>query len=201
MEGKTLVFDLDRTLFDTEESGRRYKEALTTDTGLEISKYDQIYQDYKSTLESSTDFDPEELLNLFEKNLNIDREELEKKFWDGENFVLFPKVKEQLEELAKKNTLTLFSEGKEGWQLKKIKKTGIDGLFDLKESLIKRRKLNSEVVAKIPQEAVVIDDKEEVIKELSSQRPDLKLIWINRKDDQKIEGEKIRTIKSLGELI
>lgn len=47
----------------------------------------------------------------------------------------------------------------------------------------------------------MIDDKKEVIETLANARPDLKLVWINRKDEDKLETSQITTIKRLDDLL
>ena len=200
MEKPRIYLDLDRTLFDTVGSGQNYRVALKA-IGVSTVEYDRIYNEYKSTLESSTDFDPEKVLDLLAENLNINREELAQNFWKKDNFVLFPKTMETLEKLSQNNDLRLFSEGNKNWQKGKIEKTEIGKFFDLEASLIEKRKLSPEVVAEIAQGAVVIDDKKEVIEQLASQRPDLHLVWINRNNEEELTGQNIRTIRDLSELL
>lgn len=197
---RIYYLDLDRTLFDTVESGQNYRIALEA-IGVSTVEYDRIYNEYKSTLESSTDFDPEKVLDLLAENLNINREELAQNFWKEDNFVLFPEVKTTLKELSRIHSLILFSEGNKNWQLAKIEKTEIQEFFDLETSLIERRKMNPEVIEKISQGATVVDDKKEVIEQLAAQRPDLSLVWISRNNEEELTGQNIRTIRKLDELL
>ncbi len=200
MEKPNIYFDLDRTLFDTVKSGQNYRAALEK-IGIGTEKYEQIYSNYKSTLESSTDFDPKKLLDLLTKNFNVSPEKLAQSFWEKGNFVLFPETMKTLEKLSQNNDLRLFSEGNKNWQKGKIEKTEIGEFFDLEASLIEKRKLSPEVIAEIVQGAMVIDDKKEVIKQLASQRPDLHLVWINRNNEEELTGQNIRTIRDLSELL
>ena len=59
--------------------------------------------------------------------------------------------------------------------------------------------MRNDFLKKIPDGVTIIDDDKNVIEKLKQLRPDLELIWINRKDEEKMDG--IRTIKSLEELI
>jgi len=123
-------------------------------------------------------------------------------FWNKDNFCIYPEVFEVLSKLAENNNLAIFSEGvRDEWQIVKIKNTKIKKFFDLKISLIERRKLDIEVIAKIPFGATVIDDKKMVIEKLYETRPDLKLYWVNRIDQEKIENDRVATIRNLRELI
>lgn len=200
MEKPSVYFDLDRTLFDTVKSGQNYRAALE-EIGIGTEEYEQIYSNYKSTLKSSTDFDPKKLLDLLAENFNINPEKLAQSFWKKDNFVLFPETMETLKKLSQNNDLRLFSEGNKKWQEGKIEKTEIGEFFDLEKSLIEKRKLSSEIVAEIAQGAIVIDDKKEVIEQLATQRPDLSLVWINRNNEEELTGQNIRTIRKLGELL
>lgn len=200
MEKPRIYLDLDRTLFDTVGSGENYRVALEA-IGVSTVEYNRIYNEYKSTLESSTDFDPEKVLDLLAENLNINREKLAQSFWREDNFMLFPEVRTTLKKLSRIYDLILFSEGTKNWQLAKIEKTEIQEYFDLKASLIERRKMNPKVIEKISQGATVVDDKKGVIEQLDTQRPDLSLVWINRNNEEELTGQNIRTIRDLGELL
>lgn len=93
----------------------------------------------------------------------------------------------------------IFSEGVPEWQMKKLVLTGAIDYLDQALIFIERRKLASEAIEKIPNGVVLIDDKKEVIKALRLQMPDLELIWINRKNEEEMDG--VKTIRNLTELL
>lgn len=93
--------------------------------------------------------------------------------------------------------MAIFSEGFKDYQGQKIA-TLID-LFDKDLIFITRRKLDEVYLKQIPKGVLIVDDNKEVIETLKQLRPDSELIWINRKNEEKIEG--VKTIKSLDELL
>ncbi len=202
MSKEVIFFDLDRTLIDTATINENCKKSTLLSSGINGQKYDECFQEYKNTLEHSADFDPNIFLEKMAKDLEVEKAKLEIGFWNKDNFCVYPEVFEVLSELAKNNNMAIFSEGvRDGWQIVKINNTEISKFFDLKISLIERRKLNSEVISKIPFGATVIDDKRVVIEKLYETRPDLKLYWINRTDEQEIKNSRVTTIQNLRELL
>lgn len=202
MNKEVIFFDLDRTLIDTATINENCKKSTLLSSGINGQKYDECFQEYKNTLEHSADFDPNIFLEKMAKDLEVEKAKLEIGFWNKDNFCVYPEVFEVLSELAKNNNMAIFSEGvRDGWQIVKINNTEISKFFDLKISLIERRKLNSEVISKIPFGATVIDDKRVVIEKLYETRPDLKLYWINRTDEQEIKNSRVTTIQNLRELL
>lgn len=202
MSKEVIFFDLDRTLIDTATINENCKKSTLLSSGINGQKYDECFQEYKNTLEHSADFDPNIFLEKMAKDLEVEKAKLEIGFWNKDNFCVYPEVFEVLSELAKNNNMAIFSEGvRDGWQIVKINNTEISKFFDLKISLIERRKLNSEVISKIPFGATVIDDKRVVIEKLYETRPDLKLYWINRIDEQEIKNSRVTTIQNLRELL
>lgn len=202
MNEEIILFDMDRTIFDTDTLGKNFKKNLVDATQTSIEKIEKINSDYKANLESSTDFNPDEFLKEVEKETKVDLENLNQAFFSSKNFVLYPEAIEIIRKLSEDNfVLGIFSEGAQEWQTKKLILTGIIDYFDPSLIFIERRKLLAESIDKIPNGVRVIDDKKEVIETLANNRPDLKLIWINRLNDEKIETSQIRTIKELNDLL
>ena len=196
---RIILFDIDKTVFDTRASGKKYGQKLAERCHVGEEKIKESVESYRSQLESSTDFDPDELLARIETEYGVEKGNLEQVLFDQSNFILFPESGAVLEKLAKTSTLGLFSEGRQRWQKKKMELTGIARFFDPRYVIVERRKMNEESIKKIPQGSTVIDDKRVVIERLKQLRPDLNLIWINRENEEKIEG--VTNIKSLKDLL
>lgn len=196
---RIILFDIDKTVFDTRASGKKYGQKLAERCHVGEEKIKESVESYRSQLESSTDFDPDELLARIETEYGVEKGNLEQVLFDQSNFILFPESGAVLEKLAKTSILGLFSEGRQQWQKKKMELTGIARFFDPKYVIVERRKMNEESIKKIPQGSTVIDDKRVVIERLKQLRPDLNLIWINRENEEKIEG--VTNIKSLKDLL
>ncbi|HVZ11557.1 MAG TPA: hypothetical protein VG965_00875, partial [Patescibacteria group bacterium] len=101
-----------------------------------------------------------------------------------------------LAELAKKNTLGIFSEGNLEFQRRKLSAAGIANYFDEEYVFIYRRKLLENAILTVPQAATIVDNKYDVVSELSNVA---NVVWINRESGE--NDPKIKTIHSLGELI
>lgn len=200
MDKKIILFDIDRTIFDTEMSGKKIKEVLAGVTKKSIEEIEKIDQDYKVTLESTTDFDFDYFLKLIADKTGIDLEILDQAVFKSQNFVLYPETKEVLGRLlASGHSLGIYSEGVSKWQTEKIKLTSISDYFDIGLIFIEKRKLSLESINKIPKGSIVIDDRKEVLETLKQHRSDLMLVWINRNYRQIVDG--IKTIFNLKNLL
>lgn len=201
MDKKIILFDFDKTISDT--NGFVEKFCFELNRLFSIPKQITLvtFEEYKSKLEFSTDFRPEDFSQDVSKKTGIDLKLIEECIFNPKNFPVFEEVRHVLTELSIKNRLGIFSEGFDDWQKKKIKLSGLWDFFDPDLIIIERRKLSPESINKIPTGAVVIDDKRIVIENLANTRPDLYLVWINRLNGERIEAPQIRTIKNLDELL
>ena len=114
--------------------------------------------------------------------------------------ILFDDALPVLEKLKERNQIMgTYTEGYVDFQKAKINFGGIEEFFDKGLLYVASNKLEPEFVKTLPDSVTVIDDKKRIIENLKQLRPDLELIWINRKNEEKMEG--VRTIKSLTELL
>ncbi len=195
-----LFFDIDRTILDTEESSQRITKSVSQVSHKTIDEIERIISNYKSKLEFSTDFNPNELLREIVSETGIDLSVLNQAMFKPENFVLYPESLMLLERLNRQGYfLGIFSEGVPEWQMKKLTLTKIANYFTSSLIVIERRKLSPTSVNKLLVGTTVVDDKRHVVETLKQQRHDLNIVWINRKDDDTING--ITTIKTLNNLI
>lgn len=201
MNRRIILFDFDKTISDTNGFVEKFSTALYKQFNIPQETLLALLNKYKMTLDSTTDFRPEIFSQTISENTGVDIDLILKHIFDSKNFPVFEEVKHVLIELSVHNRLGIFSEGFDDWQKKKIKLSGIWDFFDPSLMIIERRKLSPESIKRIPDKAIVIDDKKEVVETLASARPDLKLVWINRRNDEKIETTQIGTIKNLDELL
>lgn len=201
MERITL-FDIDKTIFDTKTSGERISKNIGLVTKRTPEEIERINGEYKSGLDSTTDFDSNDFFREVSRQTGSNIGDLTEVLFNPDNFVLYPKTLTLLKKLLNEDySLGIFSEGVPDWQMKKLILTGAIEYIDPSLIFIERRKLDLKAIKKIPNGARVIDDKKEVIETLFGVRPDLNLVWINRLNDEKIRAPKTRTIKSLDELV
>ncbi len=198
---KTILFDFDNTICDTSGTVDNYCRQFEKRFSIPTEKTLQVLAEYKATLDSSTDFRPEDFARKIAKSFGFDFNLLLETLLDIRNYPKFDEVDGVLSELSKKYSLGIFSEGFEDWQRKKIDFCGVLDFFDQNLIIIERRKLSPESINRIPTGATVIDDKKIVVETLAETRSDLKLIWLNRLSDEKVETPQIRTIKNLNELL
>ena len=197
---RIFLFDIDKTIFDTKSSGEKVTKSIGLVTRRNLNEIERINEEYKSNLDSTTDFDSDNFLKLVADKTGVDFETLNQAVFKPENFVLYPETLTVLKYLLDEGySLGIFSEGVADWQMKKLVLTGVINYFDPALIFIERRKLTPEAINKIPNGVTLVDDKEEVIEKLKQQRPDLELVWVNRKNDEEMKG--VRTIKSLTELL
>jgi len=83
--------------------------------------------------------------------------------------------------------------------MKKLKYTGLLKFFDKNLIVIERRKMANKSINKIKPGNMVVDDKKEVVEKLLELKgKNFKVIWVNRKTDETIDG--FRTVESLSEI-
>lgn len=201
MSKEVMLFDIDGTLIDSKSMADFFCREISRQTGISFDEVIRLRIEYISSLASTTDYHPNDLVNFIskDKKVEIDASEIFFKTKSIYERYIFGDAVEILNRVKNDYSLGVFSEGFVDYQNQKIG-TLID-FFDEDLMIIERRKLSPESVKKIPNGATLIDDRKEVIETLANTRPDLNLIWINRKDNEKLNTPKIRTIKSLDELL
>lgn len=196
----TILFDIDKTLFNSSLFMGKFIENVSQRTGIEKSKIIDINKKYIEELESRTDFETLVFIEKLVNEIKVEKEIINDIFFDKEIYIasLYPEVKNVLQRLKENGLLLgIFSEGFELFQLKKLEIAGLKDFFNKDFIFIGRRKLDDKFIEKLPDGVFIVDDKKEVIEKLQSFNK-FKLFWLNRKDDQKIDG--VITIKSLLEI-
>jgi phosphoglycolate phosphatase-like HAD superfamily hydrolase len=203
MDKKIILFDWDDTLF----SKTKYKKNLRSNLAriCEVSevKIFEFEEQYFNRLVKSDDFKIENFVSSFEQKFSkkIDLEDFSTNKLGIYSQAFFPEIIEVLEKMKNKYVLGIYSQGFESLQKIKIKYSGIEKYFNKNLIFIDRDKTSQNFIKNLPIKSIIIDDKKEVIETLKKLRPDLKLIWINRLNDEKIETSQIRTIKELNDLL
>ena len=201
MNKKIILFDIDDTLVDVHPMAKKFYQKIADNTGLLLEEIVAAKEKYLMTLEKYSDYHPDGLISFIYDFFKVDNNKRINPFVEEKYYLeaLFPETKNVVKELKNDYKVGIFSEGFNDYQGRKI--LGLIDLLDKDLVFIERRKLSPESVKKIPNGAILIDDRKEVIETLANTRPDLNLIWINRKDNEKLNTPKIRTIKSLDELL
>jgi FMN phosphatase YigB (HAD superfamily) len=198
-----LLFDIDRTLLDTEKmSDWRNEVVLKILNTEDLDKIKSVKADYRTTLKNERDYIPDEYLKTLNTELRFkDLKKLLSAYYGKEfDYIyeesVFSEVKTVLGQLNGKFRLGIFSEGTHKFQNHKFRAMNLNEYFDDDLIFINDAKDTPEVVSKIPKGAIVVDDKENICDFLFANR--VKCIWLNKKDDR--INDKYPTIHNLLEL-
>lgn len=194
---KIILFDLDRTLFDTDWFGVRMRQILEEMTGFKYEVIQARIDVYKNGLESNLWFDFRELVKDFADSDEEYSKIVHAFVSDQTAFRVYDDVRDCLSNLKDKGyTLGIFSEGVEWFQEIKLDKIGIRKYLGSELLFIGLNKRTKEFLDQIPEGAVIVDDNPEVIEVLENDGRFVP-VWLNRKG---LEWEYEREIGGLEEL-
>lgn len=200
MRRKLILFDWDDTLFSKVEYKKRLRSNLAKiceTTEEEIFKFEEMYFE---NLKRSDDFQIKNFVQSFSEKFN---KKIELKDFSSDKLkiysgALFSETISVLEKLKDNFDLGIYSQGFVNLQQIKIRSSGVDNFFEKEFVYIDRNKLRADFVSKLPDGAIIVDDKKEVVERLKTLGR-FRIIWINRITDEKIRG--VTTIKNLDELV
>jgi len=200
MDEKIILFDWDDTLFSKAEYKKNLRGNLARICEVSEEEIFELEEKYFDNLINSGDFQIDDFVRTFSQRFNkkINLEDFSTDRLGIYSRALFPETIGVLNKLKINFQLGIYSQGFDSLQKIKIKSSGIENFFDQNLIYINRNKLDPEFIKKLPNDVIVIEDKKEVIEKLKDTGR-FQLFWINRIDDQKIEG--VTTIKNLGELV
>lgn len=198
MDKKIILFDIDKTLLNPFLSLKDFENEVQNEFKKKINIL-EAYDEYIQKLDSSTDFYPKDFLEFISKKIEVSFKELERKFYNSEIWesYVYKDVIDTLNRVKSNFELGIFSEGFKSFQGRKLKMSKLNTFFKKDLLFISRRKLNSYFLEKLPKGSIIIDDNKEVVEKLRDLNR-FEVFWLNRIDDQKIDG--VETIKSLKDL-
>ena len=198
---RVILFDIDKTIFNTPFWLKELvNAALIARLGITVAEFETTSNQYHSTLEKYTDFNPAELLPHLGKTYGVSTAELSEIFYRREFFAqaLYPDVMPMLTELKNQgHVLGIFSEGNEAYQRTKLRETGLDQFLNPEYVFICKRKEQPEVLEQLQSGWVIVDDNKKVITTLREKTATAP-VWMNRY--QQTDFTHISTITSLTEL-
>lgn len=200
VKSKTIYFDIDRTLIDSVKIREQTRSEIAQESGLSREKVEECINEYVSTLAHKNGYSYMEMLRHLSQESGIDIEILRQSHDLPANFVnsLYNDTVKTLTKLKENNnSLGIYSEGWDDYQINKLKLSGIYKFFDEDKIIISRNKSVFKLVKQMGQ-AIVIDDWPEVIDYLA-QYPQITPIWLNLLDSR--NHKTARTVHSLGELV
>lgn len=195
-----ILFDIDKTLHSTDEFKKLYQAHILENIFSDQTKFEESKKNYDISLKKRTFYHPRGLTKQLEKDLGISKHVFRNAYYKKQHFenALFSEAKEVLEKIGASNVLGVFTEGYKDFQTRKLKHGKILHYFNHQHLYIFFNKRTKRVLNLIPKNAVIIDDKPEVI-EVLLKRADLTVIWLNRINNDK--HPQAYTIHSLTELL
>jgi len=205
---KIILFDIDRTLIDTDQLKDQLFRHLTKLLNISFKEFEDAKIEYMKTLptyqkgqKSSPDFDYKKFLQHMCQSCQADFKKVEGAFYQKDDIyrdALFTDTVSTLKALFQKRQLGIFSEGFPEYQVNKLTQSRILKYFDHDLSFIDRDKLTSEMFEKLPERVTIVDDHLPIL-EVISQKTSHLPIWLNRKNSQK--DPQIKTIHTLKDLV
>ncbi len=200
-DDRVVLFDIDRTLLDTDLFWERMMEFHVKNLELAKREIYLIVDKYISQLESGYHFDYLELAGL----LAVNKEELTMLMNNYEtNRVMYPRfedVQPTMEWLKSAGVkVGIFSEGKPHFQRNKLVNLQLNDYINLELVFIALSKRTEDFLKLIPEEAVIVDDNPEVIGMLV-ERGRSRPVFLNRKSEEvHPRAVMIHSLKELKEL-
>jgi FMN phosphatase YigB (HAD superfamily) len=201
---KILLFDIDRTLLDTDSTSVLRNKALLAALGpsVDTQKIETAKNEYRATLKNEREYIPEDFLRHLSKKIKFENHESLLNIYYGEEFkyiyedAVYPEVKIVLDKLKGKYRLGVFSEGTKKFQSHKFRSMDLNEYFDDDLIFIRDAKDTKEIIDEIPKGAIIVDDKERICDFLFANG--VQCIWLNKKDDR--ISKNYKTTHSLLEL-
>lgn len=194
-----IIFDIDRTIFDTAKFAKITSEVLIKTTRADPIDFNKVEMEYLNTLPNGMGFNPHEFTLNLSHNFKIPQDILLQEFYNPKNFAdsLYSDTLNVLVNLNSSHPLGVYSEGHVPFQKAKVEKSGISSY--LKEDLVFvfEEKRSPSKLQLMPKNGIFVEDKYEVVNLLLEYG--FKVIWINRKSEQK--HKKTKTVTSLTDLV
>jgi FMN phosphatase YigB (HAD superfamily) len=164
-----ILFDIDNTLIDTNTLKKYFAQHIIKLCNINLSSYHDFEKSYIQKIKGSNNIDIYHYIKNIEKRFNCSSKELEKLFIKNEKIyhsVVYNEVEELLTKLKMRHTLGIYSEGNYNFQITKLRNSDLLGYFSKDYIYIFNNKLDKESVSKLPRQAVIVDDKKDVIDQL-----------------------------------
>ena len=195
----TILFDIDKTPFDTPKFAQETNEALAHTIGHSVEELMGVFFEYEKTI-TRTEFNPWDYLQALANAFQVDRAKLEQVYFAPEHYrnSLYSETLPVLQSLHE-HQLGAYTEAVIAWQEKKLELSGLKHFFVNNLIFISRDKKDSQLISQLPP-SIVIDDHVEYLQAMKQLRPnDLQPVWINRESEEK--SPEFSTIHDLSELI
>ena len=199
---KIILFDIDRTMFDTDKFYAWFKQGLLSVLGEKKGKeLKKAMLTYQNSRKRNKGFDPEDFLKHVIKETGFKKNEALINVFYGKDPIyekcLYPETVSVLQVMSKDYELGVYSEGIKRFQNHKFKSLHTSKYFNKDYIFIFQEKDSPTSINKLPIKSIIIDDKRVVVDHLN--KKGFKVVWINRKSKEK--HPTVPTIYNLKELL
>src|SRR3989344_9099901 len=204
MNNKIILFDIDRTILDTDKVMKIFTEKMLFILGNpNISDFMKVREEYLKQLAYDREFVPEDYIKVISRKFQFSYEQsLIDVFFDSDSQNIYkesvyPEVRDVFKTLTyRKYRLGIFSEGEKKFQNHKFRSLHLGEYLDDDLIFIFNAKNNSEALKRIPRSSIIVDDKLRICEFLD--KAGIKTIWINKKGLP--DSTNFQTIHYLSEL-
>jgi FMN phosphatase YigB (HAD superfamily) len=169
MKNNIILFDIDYTIFNTARYKKKITEYIYHYFHLEKEKVELFDAQYQLNTQKGAGINIKDYSEKIANQFSLSSERIFSLIMDNRNLYLhslYPDTLPTLTLLSKEYTLGIFSQGYEFFQINKLKQMGVLHFFDEKYIYIFPDKIHAINIAKLPKNAVVVDDKHSVIESL-----------------------------------
>ncbi len=185
MKNKTLLLDIDDTIYDVAKAKLMFEKALSKKLNLKASYLaDLINGSYKDLKEKVGYYNPSSYVDILAKKLLTSKSKIQQVSWDEEKFVkcIYNETSRFIQRIYKKFDILIFSTGDKKFQSKKLKT--IKKYISNKNIYIyknKTTKLKSLINKLKNKDIFIIDDSPEVINKAKEINKNIHTILIKRR--------------------
>ena len=178
---KIILFDIDRTLLDTEKFTNKIHELNISTLQLSLEAYQDKLSKYINTIPSRYHFDYLDLVAKIAPTQDLEKKLLHQFNTQKSLYPSFPEIHETLTALSNLDyTIGIYSEGSPRFQHQKLKMLNISNFIDPKHIYITQDKRTPNYIKSIPS-SYIVDDNPDVINILQA-HDHIKPIHIHRLD-------------------
>lgn len=203
MNKKILLFDTDRTIFDTDKMSKIREGLMCSLLKITVDELQEIKGEYRKTLANEREFNPDDFVKILCNKLEFSDGKLVLDLYYGNKYKYFYEDSvyleffEVVEKLKNKCKFGIYSEAFKKFREHKFESMNIKKYFDPDLIFFADAKDTPEVVKQLPKDVIVVDDKESICEFLTENS--IRAIWLNKKDDR--VSKNFKTIHNLLELL
>lgn len=188
---KTVLFDFDRTLIDTDALKREQAKRVAQILGENIDTVEELMKAYIESLDSHLDFDITEYATFIHHRYHIPVEYIRNVYVNNPTYIrnfVYPEVIETLKILRQRGyVLGILSQASMESQRIKFEYSGVLSFMSPAYVSVVRRKTTEKALSIIDLGAMFVDDDWEVIEYVIRMRPDIRAVYIDRSNGNRCD--------------